>query len=92
VGCKKIVSGAFTNHTIFSKPICNGSGCRWCTYHRTLRKDCNMYLQTPPFAKLFKNAKRKNWLLLSELFWKSKFSKSPYPAWYSGGQHYAGAY
>jgi len=76
--CKKIISGAFRNHTIFAKPICKGSGCRWCTYHRTLRKDYNMCLQPPPFTKLFPNAKRNNWLLLSGRFSKPKFNKSPF--------------
>jgi len=26
VGSKKLASGAFSNHAIFAKPICNGSG------------------------------------------------------------------
>jgi len=71
--CKKIVWGAFRNHTIFAKPYSKGSGCKWCAYHRTLCKAYNMYLQPTPFTKLFANAKRNNWLLLSELF----YNKSP---------------
>jgi len=51
VDCKKLVSGAFRNHAIFAKPICKGSGCRWCTYHRTLRR-YNMCPQPPPITYL----------------------------------------
>jgi len=78
VDSKKLVSGAFRNHAIFAKLICKGSVCKWCTYHRTLRKDYNMYPQPPSFIKLFTNAKgNNNWLLRSERFWKTEFNKWP---------------
>jgi len=53
MNCKQLVSGAFRNHAIFAKPICKGSGCTWCTYHRTLRKVYNMYTQPLQLSKLF---------------------------------------
>jgi len=49
VDCKKLVSGAFRNHAIVTKSICNGSGCRkfiYNTYLRTLHKDYNRGGQT----------------------------------------------
>jgi len=92
VDCKKLLSGAYGNHAIFAKPVCKDSVFRWCTYYRTLRTGYNMYPQPPPFTKLpvFTNAKRKNRLLLSELFWKSSLTSHHASEWFNGKRHYLG--
>jgi len=33
VDCKKLLSGTYGNHAVFAKPICIGSGCKWCSLY-----------------------------------------------------------